>query len=188
MQLTFGGLVKGIVFTEFFSMVESKFSEDMVDDIIDDSDLPSGGAYTSVGTYSHEEMVSLVVALSKRTQIDIKDLLLTFGRHLFGQFVRGYPVFFDGVKDVFSLLASVDGVIHVEVRKLYPDATLPSFEVEHHDERTLVLRYRSPRHFEDLAQGLIEGAIDYFGRPAKCVRSTIEDNGALSERFTLTYQ
>lgn len=180
--------MKGIVFTEFFSMVERKFSEDMVDDIIDDSNLPSGGAYTAVGTYSHEEMVALVVALSKRTQIEINDLLLSFGRHLFGQFVKGYPAFFDGVTDVFTLLASVDDVIHVEVRKLYPDATLPSFEVEYRDESRLVLRYRSPRHFEDLAQGLIEGAIDYFGKPVTCARSAIKDDDEVSEQFVLTYR
>ena len=45
--------MKGIVFTEFLEMVEDKFSADMVDDIIDDCDLASGGAYTAVGTYPH---------------------------------------------------------------------------------------------------------------------------------------
>jgi hypothetical protein len=49
--------MKGMVFTEFLEMVEAKFSADMVDDIISDSDLPNGGAYTSVGTYDHSELV-----------------------------------------------------------------------------------------------------------------------------------
>ena len=64
--------MKGIVFTEFLEMVEDRFSLDMVDDLIDDCDLPSGGVYTAVGTYSHEEIVALVsayhnVALSSTT-------------------------------------------------------------------------------------------------------------------------
>ena len=33
--------MKGMVFTEFLEMVENKFSADMVDDIIADSDLTS---------------------------------------------------------------------------------------------------------------------------------------------------
>ncbi len=36
--------MKGIVFTEFIELVEQTFSEDMVDDILEDCDLDSGGA------------------------------------------------------------------------------------------------------------------------------------------------
>lgn len=38
-----GAHMKGMIFTEFLEMVEAKFSADMVDDIIADSDLPHGG-------------------------------------------------------------------------------------------------------------------------------------------------
>ena len=58
--------MKGMVFTEFLEMVESTFSADMVDDIIDDSAPPSGGAYTSVGTYDHQELVGMVTASPAR--------------------------------------------------------------------------------------------------------------------------
>ncbi|MBA1333177.1 heme transporter CcmB, partial [Candidatus Endoriftia persephone str. Guaymas] len=43
--------MKGIVFSKFIEFVEERFSPEMADDIIESSDLPSGGAYTSVGTY-----------------------------------------------------------------------------------------------------------------------------------------
>ena len=81
--------MKGVVFTELLEMVEARFSADMVDDIIDDAQLPSGGVYTSVGTYPHEEIVALVVALSQRSGLAVRDLLLAFGEHLFGRFVAG---------------------------------------------------------------------------------------------------
>ncbi len=67
--------MKGLVFTEFLDMVEQRFSADMVDDIIEASDLPSGGAYTAVGTYSHSEIVALVQQLAIRTGIAVPDLL-----------------------------------------------------------------------------------------------------------------
>lgn len=82
--------MKGMVFTEFLEMVEAKFSADMVDDIIDDANPASGGAYTSVGTYSHEELVDMVVALSNRTQIPVPVLVRTFGEHVFGVFARSF--------------------------------------------------------------------------------------------------
>ena len=83
--------MKGVVFTEFLDMVEQRFSPDMVDDIIEDANLPSGGAYTAVGTYPHDEMVALVVALSARSGAAVPDLLRAFGEYLFGRFVQGYP-------------------------------------------------------------------------------------------------
>jgi len=52
--------MKGIVFTELFDMVEDKFSPDMLDDVLDGCTLESGGAYTTVGTYDHKELLEIV--------------------------------------------------------------------------------------------------------------------------------
>lgn len=38
----------GLVFTEFMELVEQEFSLDMVDDLIEDNQLSSDGAYTAV--------------------------------------------------------------------------------------------------------------------------------------------
>jgi len=43
--------MKGVIFTEFLDFVELEMGGEMVDAIIDDCDLPSGGAYTSVSIY-----------------------------------------------------------------------------------------------------------------------------------------
>ncbi|MEZ5646848.1 MAG: heme NO-binding domain-containing protein [Burkholderiaceae bacterium] len=164
--------MKGVVFTQFLAMVEQAFSADMVDDIIDDAHLPSGGAYTAVGTYPHEEMVAMVAALSQRTGLPVPELVRAFGQHLFGRFVQAYPSFFDGVSDTFQFLSGIEHIIHAEVLKLYPDAELPRFEVEHHDPQRLSLLYQSPRHFEDLAEGLMQGCIAHFGEPIRLRRET----------------
>jgi len=162
--------MKGVVFTEFLGMVEDAFSAEMVDDIIDDAHLPSGGAYTAVGTYSHDEMVAMVVALSQRSGMPVPDLVRAFGQHLFGRFVQAYPAFFDGASSAFQFLSGIEDIIHAEVLKLYPDAELPRFEVEHHDDQRLILLYHSPRHFEDLAEGLMLGCISHFGEPIRLTR------------------
>jgi len=178
--------MKGVVFTEFLEMVEDRFSADMADDIIDAANLPSGGAYTAVGTYDHAEIVALVVALSERSGMEVRDLLLAFGEHLFGRFVKGYPAFFAGVSDAFSFLAGIEDIIHAEVRKLYPDAELPRFDTEHHDHHKLVLVYDSRRHFEDLAEGLMRGCVKHFGGGITIAREVLGDGDARRERFTLT--
>ena len=161
--------MKGMVFTEFLEMVEAKFSADMVDDIIADSDLPNGGAYTSVGTYDHAELVKMVVALSQRADIPAPTLVQVFGEHLFGRFNVLYPSFFAGITSALDFLEGIETVIHTEVRKLYPDAQLPQFECTRSADG-LHMRYSSPRHFGDLAEGLIKGAVAHFGGGIDVVR------------------
>jgi len=178
--------MKGVVFTEFLGMVEQQFSADMVDDVIDDAHLPHGGAYTAVGTYPHQEMVAMVQALSQHTGIGMTDLVRAFGKYLFGRFAVGFPSFFQGVDNTFQFLSSIESIIHVEVLKLYPDAELPRFDVEHHDAQKLVLVYHSPRHFEDLAEGLMQGCVAHFGEPITITREPAP-HGA-SHRFHLTRQ
>jgi hypothetical protein len=178
--------MKGVVFTEFLEMVEDRFSAEMVDDIIEGCNLASGGAYTAVGTYPHGEMVSMVVALSERSGLAVRDLLLAFGEHLFGCFAHGYPSFFAHQTNAFDFLAGIEQVIHAEVLKLYPDAQLPRFTVEEHTPQRLVLLYSSERHFEDLAEGLMRGCMAYFGEHADMARSVVTDNGQRLERFVLT--
>ena len=155
--------MKGMLFTEFFEMVESTLGSTMLDDIIDDCQLSSGGAYTAVGTYPHEEMVALVQALALRTQTPVPVLLKTFGEYLFGRFVLLYPQLFTHVQDAFPFLCGVDAVIHAEVHKLYPDAQLPRFDVYRLDDCTLRMEYSSPRGMADLAEGLLLGCIHHYG-------------------------
>ena len=55
--------MKGIIFTEFFDLVEKTFGFDVAERLLDECDLPSGGAYTAVGTYDHSEILTLVGSL-----------------------------------------------------------------------------------------------------------------------------
>ncbi len=154
--------MKGIVFTEFLELVEDRFGLETVEEIIADANVPSEGVYTAVDTYPHSELVSLVVALSKKSGAEVRELVRIFGHHMFGRFLAMHPEFFEPHKETFSFLESVDQHIHVEVRKLHSDAELPKFENQR-DGNTLRLTYSSSRGFDALAQGLIEGSIAHFG-------------------------
>lgn len=155
----------GMVFTEFIEMVEQKFSPEMADAIIGDVAPPSGGAYTAVGYYDHGELVAMVVALSRHTGVPVPDLVKAFGQHLLARFTELYPAMFSARTDLLDFLASIDGHIHVEVRKLYHEAKLPSFTVLERSMSVMRLLYRSPRSMEPLALGLLQGAADFYKEP-----------------------
>jgi hypothetical protein len=180
--------MKGIVFREFLDMVESQFGMEVADQIIEEADLPSGGAYTSVATYDHNEILKLVGQLHRATGLPVPDLVSAFGRHLFGRFHTLYPAFFQGADGAFDFLERVESIIHIEVRKLYPDAELPVFECTRPAPGQLVMLYRSQRPFADLAGGLIQGCIEHFGEPIVVRREELPPgpNGEHRALFELT--
>jgi len=179
--------MKGIVFTEFMEMVESNFGYEMVEKIIEASDLPSGGVYTSVGTYAHDEMIQLVSQLSKNLDKPVPDLLHAYGQYLFNTFHANYTDFFTKEKEAFSFLESIDKHIHVEVQKLYADAQLPKFECQRIGEDTLEMVYSSKRKMSDFALGLIERTLVYYETKADIKREFIEEDGSVV-KFTITKQ
>lgn len=179
--------MKGIVFTEFIELVENAFGLEVADQIIESSQLSTGGAYTKVGTYDHHELLRLVSNLSLQANVPVPELVNTFGQHLFKKFAVDYPVFFERAKGTFDLLESVQDVIHVEVRKLYPDAELPEFEVDRKTNE-MVLTYRSARPFADLAQGLIEACIAFYGEPIELNRTDLDSAEGTASRFVMTVQ
>lgn len=177
--------MKGIIFSEFIEMVESHFSPEVADEIISSSNLPSGGMYTAVGTYHHGEMLELVTHLSEKMSTPSGELVRNFGLYLFGRFVELYPEFFEGVGGTFDFLTQIEDHVHAEVRKLYPDAQLPTFETKFSNADTLVMTYQSRRPFADLALGLIQGCVAHYGENFSIEHTDLSDDRRSHVRFTL---
>ena len=170
--------MKGIVFTEFIEMVEDKFGFEIADHIISKSELPSGGAYTAVGTYDFDEMLQLVTNLSQETSLEVPKLLNVFGNHLFERFYKIYPHFFEGNHSTFDFLSNIENYIHVEVLKLYPDAQLPTIDARMINTNTMELIYLSKRKMSDLANGLINGCINHFKENIEVKVKQIKKDGS----------
>lgn len=179
--------MRGFIYTELVELIERQQGEEFVDRWLDSCDLPSGGAYTAVATYPTSELVELVQRLSAMTEIPIPDLLKAYGEHLFGYLAKAHAGIMDGLDDPFELLAQLEQHVHVEVRKLYSDAEVPTFEVESRSETEMALVYSSVRAMPDLAHGLIHGAAKHFGRPIAIERDDLAGDGT-QVRFRLTME
>ncbi len=157
----------------------------MVDLIIETSELPSGGAYTAVGTYDYGEMLQLITNLTKNTNISIPDLLKAYGKYNFVTFLKSYQGFFEQTESSFEFLESIDKNIHVEVKKLYPDAELPSFQTNRVNDNTLEMVNTSSRKLGHLAIGLIEKTMEYYGDEMTMDTESLRDDGS-QIKFTIT--
>lgn len=177
--------MKGIVFTEFLDLVEEKFGLEMVDRIIDQSHLESGGAYTAVGTYNFSEMLSLLTNLSNNTGIGTDDLLYVYAQHFFGVIEESYPGFLETYKDPIEMISSVENHIHVEVKKIYPDAELPTFAVVEKSNDKLIMIYKSTRAMYSFGLGLMHKTFEHFNQKADIIMQKLNENGT-EVKFEIT--
>ncbi len=168
--------MKGVVFVEFIEMVENHFSIEMSERLLEMSDLPSKGIYTSVGTYDYDEMVALVINLSTLTKILPSNLLKDFGRYLFKHFWVNFPAFFEGINSSFEFLTLVNSYIHLEVQKLYEDTELPTFICTFPEPDRLHMKYQSRRDLPDLAEGLILGCIEHYQEALSVQRESLPED------------
>jgi len=169
--------MKGIVFTEFLEMVESTFGLEVTDTIIENSELVSEGIYTSVGTYDFNEMVALLTSLSKEVQLPANDLLHTFGLYLFDSLGKAHPEVIQSYTSPLALLFSIEDHIHVHVKKLYPDAELPTFTIIEKTDTTLSMIYSSSRGLYSLAHGLMEKTFSHFNKSAQISFELLQEDG-----------
>lgn len=177
--------MKGIVFTEFLDLVEAKFGLEMVDAIIESSQLESKGIYTSVGTYEFSEMLQLLKQLSANTDISIDNLLLVYGEHFFSAIETSYPSLLATYKGPIDMLSSIENHIHIEVRKIYPDAELPTFKTIEKTDTSLIMIYKSSRAMHHFGLGLMNKTFEHFNSTAKIVLEKLNEDGT-EVKFMIT--
>jgi len=177
--------MKGIVFTEFLDLVEERFGLEMVDAIISQSKLESKGVYTSIGTYSFSELLQLLQNLQTKTGISIDNLLLIYGEHFFSVIETNYKDLLSSYNDPIEMLASIENHIHVEVRKIYNDAELPTFIIKEKTKKTLILIYKSSRSMHHFGLGLMNKTFEHFNSKATIVLEKIKKDGT-EVKFIIT--
>ena len=153
--------MKGIVFNLLEQVVSRDYGEDTWDDLLGAARLV--GAYTSLGSYPDEHPGKLVAAASEALAIRAEDAVRWFGREALPALAQAYPPFFSPHTDTRSFLLTLNDIIHPEVRKLYPGADVPEFDVHRRPDGSLGMGYDSHRKLCSFAEGLIEGAAAHFG-------------------------
>lgn len=176
--------MKGIIFRELERMVHAELGESAWEDLLGQLGIDG---FVSAETYPDDDLYRLVTALVTKTGTPQESLLFGFGRHMSVRLIADYPVFVTPNMTAKGFLSAVDNVIHVEVRKLHPDAVLPSFQCEDPGPDQLVMLYRSSRQLCDLAAGLIAGVGDHFGERVAQEHTRCLKLGDDHCRFELTF-
>ena len=163
--------MKGIIFNLLERVVADEHGDDAWDDLLDRAEVD--GTYTALGNYSDAELLLLLSLLPEAFGGSRIDQLRWFGRRAMPMLAERYSIFFAEPRDTRTFLLTLNNIIHAEVRKLYPDADVPTFTfdpipgVEDPAGDSLVLGYRSGRMLCGLAEGFIAGAAAHYSQTVR---------------------
>jgi len=115
--------MKGIIFNTVEKAVTDIFDADTWDSLVEASGV--SGSYTALGTYPDTELLALVHSACEVTGLSAEEVLKTLGRHALPVLVSQVEELVDLNSHVFDFLGTIHDIIHVEVRKLSPDAVTP---------------------------------------------------------------
>lgn len=153
--------MKGVIFNLLEEVVTQEFGAETWETLLEKAQLD--GVYTSLGSYPDEDLFKLVEAASGALNQSPHDVIRWFGSKAIHLLAKKYPALFAKHRATRPFILTLNGIIHPEVRKLYPGADAPDFDFDTSSPDLLVMSYRSKRKLCALAEGLIEGASDHFG-------------------------
>lgn len=178
----------GIIFESYIGFLEEDFGIEICEEIIDKACPDGDASFTAVGNYSFDRMLDFVVASNDVTKVDVPDLLKGFGLYLFPHLMDGYGSMLGDIKHSFEMIECIENHIHVEVKKLYPNAELPTFNTHKKDDGVLVVEYKSARPLAHLAMGLLEGCCKHFGNKVDITHTDQEVSDGYAAIFELREQ
>jgi|TARA_B110000459_G_scaffold195832_1_gene236997 hypothetical protein len=167
--------MKGVIFTTVEEIVVDLFDAHTWDDLLESAGLD--GAYTALGNYGEDELVSIVTEVAAATNQGMDDVWRLVGRLALPKLASRIPTSMVDGHDARTFLLSVNEIIHPEVRMIYPDAIPPVFTFTEGPDEELLVVYRSTRRLDALAEGLMVGCGDLFKQP---VEVTTADRTGLS--------
>ncbi|MEF1292191.1 heme NO-binding domain-containing protein, partial [Vibrio sp. M260118] len=87
-------------------------------------------------------------------------------------------------KTSFQFVKLVEDYIHIEVKKLYPEANPPKFDFVSESETEMVFDYVSARCMSHVCFGLLEGCAAFFNEELSLSMNNLTSDGS-KVRFTV---
>ncbi len=181
--------MKGEIFNIFEQFITDNFSADTFDSIHDDakSKLVTQEPFVGPGTYPDADFFALVVSAVAILKLQLGSAVKAFGKYCFPRLASKVQEHIANVRRPAELLTILDGLIHVEVRKLYAGARPPRFTVLASQGDYIKVRYQSSRKLYDFVEGIIEGAANFYGFEASIVRQLIDADSGTCD-FEITFR
>jgi hypothetical protein len=165
--------MKGIIFNALESFVDQNFGEETFDRILEKNLPEISEPFVGPKTYPDQYLFSIIALILEKYQLDSEETIRQFGEFLFGLLAKKYPHFMQDFVHPKEFILTIHNVIHVEVKKLFPEAITPDFSFKELKNGSLEVTYSSPRKLYSLAEGLLIGSAKHFQTEMKIIKKVV---------------
>jgi hypothetical protein len=157
--------MNGIVFNIFEKFIAENFGDETWDLILDESGEEED-VFVGPKTYPDSTFLNLVQTAVKLKELKLEDTIRMFGKFSYYRLKAKLPDVIINYSSPEEILFALDGIIHVEVRKLLEDANPPAFKVKR-EGKDIIMEYQSDRKLCFFVEGLLEGLAYSFQKKVK---------------------
>ncbi len=179
--------MKGMIFNLLEDFIVEGWGPERFEKIMELCPVHAQVPYVGPGTYPDANLMSIIEKTTAELGLGNAEALRRFGRFAFPKLAQKFSVYTQNHRHPKTFLKAVDGVIHVEVRKLFANAEPPRITFEDPAPDRLILHYNSRRQLCPFFAGLVEGCGDFYKVPIAQAQVECAREGAPSCQFALHF-
>ena len=186
--------MRGIIFQAFSDFIENTFDYETLDSLYMDSSYPNKGGFSVAGSYEPAYLVSMAEYCVGFFDNSLEKVYYSFGKFAFPYLINKYKKNYDGMytpivaSNAFSFLRSLNILHHDELKKIYPDAKFPKFDIDVVSNKHLIIDYSSPLDLPYLVHGLIDGCLETYRCDAKVTMTTLKETKNIDSKVCKIYR
>ncbi len=149
--------MKGAIINCLQELVVNSFGKDKWETALEKAGFEKHTVFLTIQDIDDASVLKLVGAVCSVINISLPQAADAFGEYWMCTYApKNYDVFFAGIKSAKDFLLKMDKVHHVTTATV-PNAHPPRFDYSWENDKTLIMKYKSPRNLIDFMVGLIKG-------------------------------
>lgn len=178
--------MKGVIFNIFEEFVIKNLGLEAWDKVIQESQTESQ-VFIGPKTYEDAIFFKLLTTCLTLNKLPPAESIRAFGKFAFPLLTQRVPNLTTNYKTPEELLEKLDGIVHVEVKKLLENAQTPKFNFHKLNENEIDLEYISKKKLCLLVEGLIEGLAEQYKCDVKYDHYSCTQKGHPSCKFRISF-
>lgn len=181
--------MKGEIFNLFEEFIVQNWGTDVFEEIYESihTNLQTKDPFVGPGTYPDSDFFTIVSKAVEKLNVSLNDGIHLFGKFCLPKLIAKMPQYVEKYTHPKAFLLTIHDVIHVEVKKVYKDATPPDFIYRDPAPDKLIMIYKSKRKLYDFVEGLLDGVSEHFKMPITYTRKIISLDGSEACEFELSF-
>ena len=178
--------MKGVVFVELLDLLDDRYSMKFTEQVIEQSQVYSTGAYNALGQFDHRELLALMEAVECSFPDDTESIYLELGERLVTRCIAEFPTLFRSDSCLPDTLGHMESLMHMDDLLVDQSAELPEIRLDRVGPNQLILDYFYDPRLADFTIGLIHGCAGYHDLETDVHSLPMNHEGIQATRFLIS--